>query len=103
MRKKSKNKKFLKKIIIGAIIFLTLIVAALIILETDVLEKKERVYIEVNDECSLMLNRIIHQIKTDAGCKMKCINECNLRELEYSESKFIEKQDSCHECKCYCE
>ena len=56
----------------------------------------------VADECSLVMGNIIHPMKNDADCKIRCRGECDVREMEFINHSFSEKVNSCHECSCYC-
>lgn len=56
----------------------------------------------IADECSIILNNIIHQIKTDGDCRIKCRNECGIRGESFFESNFTEEKSRCSTCICYC-
>jgi hypothetical protein len=58
--------------------------------------------IVIEDECSIMLNNIIHQIKDEGGCRIMCSAECEIRNMKFHHSEFIFKDNSCHTCNCYC-
>ena len=79
-----------------------LFLALLIMISLSIFEKKEIKKITILDECSLMMNEIINQIKNEGNCRLMCINECALRKMKFIESEFIEKINSCNECYCYC-
>ena len=64
------------------------------------LEKPEK--FEIRDECSLILGKVIHQIKDEGNCKIMCLGECEVRNMEFYDSEFIEKESDCHVCYCYC-
>jgi hypothetical protein len=56
----------------------------------------------IKDECALILNRLIHQIKDEADCHIRCRNECTVREKDISSSEFIAQDQDCNICNCYC-
>lgn len=99
---KEKNKKKIRKIIYIIIIIMIFSLLSLIAIQLNLFEKKEIKIIEIPDECALMAGGLIHQIKNQGNCRLMCINECNLRELDFINSEFIEKINSCHECYCSC-
>jgi len=99
-----KKKKKLKRIIALLII---LIVGLLILLIINFkiwkyLSKKEITKIEIVDECSLMFENILHNIKDSAGCENSCRSKCYIIKKEYYNSEFLSKNNSCNECTCYC-
>lgn len=105
MQKKKKDNALYSLYI--AIILLTIALLVIIILETNIIDKirsrfKAPIEITIKDDCSLMLNNIIHQIKTDGDCNIRCYNECKILEMKIQESEFIMNDNSCHTCNCYC-
>jgi len=99
-----KRKKTVKRIL--ALLFV-LIVCLLILLIMNFkvwkyFSKKEVVKIEIPDECSLMFESILHNIKDSAGCENSCRAKCYILEKDYYNSEFIGKENSCNECECYC-
>jgi hypothetical protein len=111
MQKKKKNKiKKEKKSKIFLIILIMLLILLCLILLAQFQEKdffkdpfKEPELFVIQDECSAMFNSIIHEIKDESECRLYCRNECEIREKEIHHSEFIESQNSCHTCNCYCE
>ena len=76
-------------------------------IQYDVLEsinglfKKPRM-VGVSDECSLIFNNIVHQIKNDGDCKIRCKNECQLENMNFYNINFTSQSNSCNICGCYC-
>ena len=72
-------------------------------LNLKMFNKKEPRLITIDDECSALMGRVVHQIKSDDGCKVICNSECEVRGLTFHDSQFLEgENNSCHTCKCYC-
>jgi hypothetical protein len=63
--------------------------------------KKPKLYV-IKDECSLIFNNIIHEFKSSGECEIFCKNGCSIRKEKFYRSDFIEKNNSCHTCNCYC-
>ena len=106
-KKKAEERKKLTKIVLVIIITLSIFVLALLLIQQGILEDIKRKMsepklFEIEDECSLILNRIIHKIKNEGECKITCRNECGLRKMNFYSSEFIEKENACHTCNCYC-
>ena len=57
---------------------------------------------DVVDECSLIMGNIIHNMRDEGDCKIKCENNCDFREMDYLNSSFTFKETSCHTCECWC-
>ncbi len=102
----AKNKTLNKILIIFLILFIvaTLIISAIYLGVTNYFLNKfeEPELIVLQDECSLLMNNIIHQIKDEDGCKIMCLGECEVREKEFVNSEFILREENCHTCNCYC-
>ena len=99
------SKKEIKKLSGIFYIILILLVIALLVfigIHFKVFEKKQMQRIQIIDECSVMMNDIIHLIKNEGNCRLMCLNECNLRDLKFIESEFIERTGNCNECYCSC-
>jgi hypothetical protein len=59
--------------------------------------------IEIQDECSLIMGNLVHQIRDENDCSLRCHNECYLDESNYIESIFFQEEgNACHSCDCYC-
>jgi len=112
--KKVKNKKkhvLHKKTMLVIILFLALFltILSLILLVQfnfikNPLEKislKERIF-EIKDECSLIVGQLIHTIKDESTCEIKCKTNCDAFDMNFQNSEFTEKNEDCHTCKCTC-
>lgn len=99
-----KKKKFSKKVIIITI-FLVLTLLVLLAIQYEVwninITKKIK-KVEVKDECSIMVGRLIHQISNSDECKLKCLAECDTNKMKLYNSEFLVKNNSCNNCECYC-
>lgn len=58
---------------------------------------------DILDECSLIMGNLVHQIRDGAECRIKCVNECDVREMEFVEFVFSEGVGECNSCDCWCE
>jgi hypothetical protein len=95
----------LSKIIFIASIICIIVLIVLLIFQFKIFQYvgfSEPELIIINDECSMMFNSIVHQIKDEGGCRIMCNAECEVRKMEFHHSKFIFKENSCHICNCYC-
>ena len=112
---KSKTKKTSKKkspqikssIFFWIIIFLGISILALSVIEFvdfDGLKKSnEQVVIEIKDECSYMTGiGLVHQIRDEADCSINCVNRCVMEKTKRDKIEFVEMQNDCNTCKCYC-
>jgi hypothetical protein len=103
-----KEKKKLKKLRVSNI-FLIVLVMLLILLGVllwvqfhDKKSLKEPKLFVIEDKCSVMFNTIMHVITDEGKCRLSCRYECEIRDLKISLSEFIESNNSCHTCNCYC-
>jgi hypothetical protein len=64
--------------------------------------KKEEKTFRALDECSLVMNNLLHEIKSEDSCKVMCFEECKIREMTYQNYSFQFKENSCHDCFCTC-
>jgi hypothetical protein len=111
--KKKKNKKIKKtkkhnsqitKLYFGIGGVLVIILVGLILFNTGTFEKASEVSkFSIDDECSIIYGSLIHNIRDEGDCKIKCANNCEIRELGFYDSEFISQNNSCHTCDCYCE
>jgi hypothetical protein len=101
--KKKKNKK-IYWILVFILIILLLSLTYFLLLNFEVFEKisRKEVIFEIKDECSLIMNNIVYQIKDEDICRMMCFNECSIRELTFQKSDFSPVENSCNRCECYC-
>jgi len=105
-KEKIKTTKKRKILLITLILFLVVLSTLLVLQfqEKSVIKKifQEPTMYEIKDECGLLFNNILHEIKNSGECKISCINECSIRNKNFYDSNFIEKNNSCHTCNCYC-
>ena len=57
---------------------------------------------QIADECGLIMGNLLHTIKNEDACKIKCRAQCMTIELEYGSSFFNESLKSCNTCECNC-
>jgi len=108
-KKKWQKVKFKRttKIFLIAIIILSLALVSLLLVQLQKNLHIENIFKEpelfvIRDECSLIFNNIIHEIKNEGECTIICKNECEMRDKIFHDSEFVKKEDSCHICNCYC-
>ncbi|GBE20088.1 hypothetical protein BMS3Abin17_00822 [archaeon BMS3Abin17] len=56
----------------------------------------------LEDECTLVVGKLIHTIKDDNTCEFRCKTNCEVREMLFYKSDFLKNQGDCNECTCYC-
>lgn len=101
--KKKRKKKVIGVILIVIFVF---IVASVVLLLVDnppeiSLLKEKKEYL-IPDECGVVAGNLIHNIKDEGECRIKCRNECGLRQEKFHSSEFIKRDNTCHLCRCYC-
>ncbi len=101
-----KENKLIKKLSLF-VIFLVLFVFVLILINSnffgeisDSLDSPKLISIE--DNCGVIYGNLLHDIKSEDNCRIRCVNECGLQERDFLKIEFIQKYDSCNECNCYC-
>lgn len=106
--KNNKSNRFLYSklfLVLSIIMFLFLII--LVVFEYVNFTSIERIFlkpklVELNDECSLIMGNLVHQIRDEDDCNIRCNNQCNLLGLNYKSIEFTKNQNSCNVCNCYC-
>jgi len=88
-------------------LFLLLILSVIVAAEVFDISKikspfRESTFISIEDECSLIMGNLVHQIKDDDSCAIRCYNECNLIDSKVKDYEFIMSQSECSTCNCYC-
>lgn len=73
----------------------------LILLVPGCSTKEEKTY-NLKDECGPINGNILHSIKDESACRIRCRGHCNSLDHEYISSTFIDKGLQCHDCKCTC-
>jgi hypothetical protein len=107
-KKQGKNsKKTIKKILIIVLIILVIVFILLLIIQSGIINNiknisREPVKIIIEDVCTVYFGSILHDIKNEAYCKIKCTDECKISEMNFFKIEFIEYQDKCNVCDCYC-
>jgi len=105
--KKNDKKIKISKILIILIIILSLILLIIILIQLDIKNKIDKIFAEpkiltIEDKCSLIMNNLLHEIKNEDDCKIRCNNQCSLENMRVYKSELITPQNSCYACKCYC-
>lgn len=59
--------------------------------------------ITIDDDCSVIAGRMVHEIRDEQDCELQCKNRCNIEERKLSSSDFTQLHNSCHRCECICE
>ena len=91
------------RFVVTSIIVLFVFLIGLISYSFGIFDKKGTpLKVEVVDECALIMNNLIHNIQDGGGCKIKCINNCKIREMDFYNSSFTFQNSTCHTCDCYC-
>lgn len=103
---KKKNKFQSSKLFLGLIIGFLVILSLFLVLQSNFDFKliKEVQTFEIVDECGIspLGNDILHEVSSDADCKIRCDNLCGVRDLKYVNHDFNYSASSCHDCECYC-
>lgn len=107
LTRKKENPVSVVKPIIILIIILSVVFFILLIAQSSFSEyinnlfKKPKMF-NINDECSLIFNNIVHKIKNEGDCKISCRNQCQLKNMNFYNMNFTSKSNSCNTCYCYC-
>ena len=106
-----KKPKKNRKSVFGAIIVLVIILISAVVLLLFQLEIVTNPFKNMNaqpqlfiieDECSLIVAQLIHNIKDEDSCQQICKSSCGVRKLTFHNSEFKEIPDNCNLCNCYC-
>ena len=97
-----KNKLVIKELFF-AVAVVSLILVGLILYSFGVFDRSEPQKFEVKDECGQVLGNLIHQIRDAGECRLKCVNECDVRGMEFVRFEFEGKITDCNSCDCWCE
>ncbi len=105
---KSKNtqRKGKKNIVFGLFVglgVLILILILLLMISFNVFEHNETRMFSIKDECSIVVGNLIHQIRNNGECRIKCVNECDVRKMNFEKFDFTEKDNECNSCECWCD
>jgi hypothetical protein len=105
MVKKKKNKKNLNSVYLLFIVvfLLILILIGLFMGNLGLFEqKKEAQDFYIIDKCAIVMGNLIHQVRDEGECRVKCINECGLLDLDFEHVDFLRKDNDCNDCNCFC-
>jgi hypothetical protein len=99
-----KKKKTFKRIFTLLFILIAFLIILLIInfKVWQYFSKKEIITVNIKDECSVMLQNVLHNIKDSASCENSCLARCYTLKKEYYNSEFVGKENECNDCKCSC-
>ena len=63
----------------------------------------EPVFFEVYGDCSYAPGiGLVYQIESIEDCSVVCRNECEVRKMERFNYSFLNIQNPCNKCECYC-
>lgn len=82
---------------------LVLVLLGLIMYSFGFFESNEPELFVIKDECGSVLGNLIHQIRDAGECRIKCVNECDVRDMEFFEFEFEGKNNDCNSCECWCD
>ena len=110
LRESKKEKKSRKGIFITIILFIILLVLVILTLlfQLNIIKNPFKNFnskpqlFSIKDECSLIVGKLIHNIKDEGSCQLMCKLNCNVRNLNFYNSEFKEIEKDCNECNCYC-
>jgi hypothetical protein len=100
-KSKTNTKTYLTIGIVLGIIIISLI--AFILLKPNIKITKKAVSYTIIDECGMAMGNLIHQVKDEGTCKIKCRAKCFSINADYIKIEFKEETKACNECKCYCD
>jgi len=97
-----KNKKVVLGLFVGVGV-LILVLIGLILSSFGFFEKAgEPELFIVKDECGDVMGNLIHQIRDGGECRIKCVNECDVRDMDFVRFEFEAKDVDCNSCDCWC-
>lgn len=102
-KRKQKKNKGIVALLFGAGVVLVVVLVGLILNDSEIFEKSEPENFVVRDECSLVMGNLIHQIRDDGECRIKCTNDCSVREMDFVNFSFEGRNDDCNACNCWCD
>lgn len=83
-------------------ILITIAVDNLLINNPFIQITKNTVQFEIPDVCTIIAGQLAHSIEDEDRCAQICRAECEVRESSFVESEFIERENNCNQCQCYC-
>ena len=106
-RRKKHKRNHYAKYFLGVALILSLVLVILLVSEYvsfafvgKIFEKPH--LIELDDECSLIMGNLVHQIRDETDCNLRCNNECNMEDTKLKSSEFSLATNGCNTCSCYC-
>jgi len=105
VKKKRRNEKNLTSVylLFGVGVILVLVLIGLFMGSWGLFEPKEEAQnFYIIDKCAIVMGNLIHQIRDNGECHIKCINECGLLDLDFDHIEFLGKNNDCNDCKCFC-
>jgi hypothetical protein len=87
------------------LLYLMVVVLALLALWLVVIPmtaKKSEKMEMIQDRCSLFMGNLLHQVKDEPSCRINCRNYCDTEKMDYLRVVFVEYNDKCNLCECYC-
>ena len=107
MKRRKLNRKNTKLALILLIIALLALVFILLVqfgFVNNPFEKlnREPELFRVEDSCSLIVGQLIHTINNADECEVRCKANCELRESDFHNSEFSQREKDCNLCNCYC-
>ncbi|RMD45313.1 hypothetical protein D6829_02610 [Candidatus Pacearchaeota archaeon] len=103
-KKKLKTRQKVIRVILGLCVALIIALGVLIYANLGGFEKeKPPALFKIRDECSIVAGKFVHTMESEGNCKVRCLNECEIRDKTFFSSKFlVSKPPSCNLCECYC-
>lgn len=78
-------------------VFLIVVLIGLILSGLEIFEgSKEARLFPLKDECSLVMGSLIHQIRDFGDCHIRCINECDIRDMDFESIEFVLQNSTCN-------
>ena len=97
-----KQKKLIKKlfVLVGVLILVLLVLLGIEFNFFDSFSNffkgSEKIVIE--DNCGVVVGNLIHEIKSEENCRIRCINECELLSKDFLSVEFRMPEGFCYEC-----
>lgn len=100
LKKKNRRVVFGLFVLVGVLL---VVLVGLAMFNAGVFEKTESPKLfNIKDECALVMGNLVHQVRDRGECRIKCVNECDVRGMDFSNFSFEGKNDDCNSCGCWC-
>jgi len=100
--KAQKNRKVVRLLFFG-IGVLVLVLIGLVMFSFGFFERfGGEEHFDIKDECGIILGNLVHQVRDEGECRLKCVNECDVREMDFVRFEFEGKVEDCNSCDCWC-